>query len=356
MTVHGFTLDGPRRAAELLLRVQAAGPQGLKVYPLAEEWKVSWQTVRRLVAVAEAAAEAIHGSAPSARAAVRGTLERRGRGPDTRLVWLPASESGPRRSRQTEMVALAASLGPWQALGIDDVASVLERQLRGALAEVPAERAALVRDLLARGFYYQPWMPRQMRDNDCVNAVLSALFYRSAITIGQYHSPRSGPRPVSLDPWTLVQALDGLYLLAPETGSTTPAMWALHRMEDVVWQKDTAVVLPRDYRPADLVGHGYGPFIGAPGEVSIRVPASEVPWVLESPLQGQIGEPEALDNGDFRVRLGVGHHLGIDLWARGLGLTVEQPPYPQTRCTNHAAPANATPAETTGTTRRSHHE
>ena len=55
------------------------------------------------------------------------------------------------------MVALAASLGPWRALGIDDVGSVLERQLRGAQAEVPAERAALVRDLLDRGFYYQAW-------------------------------------------------------------------------------------------------------------------------------------------------------------------------------------------------------
>ena len=53
-----------------------------------------------------------------------------------------------------------------------------------------------------------------------------------------------------------------------------------------------------------------------------RVPASEAPWVLESPLQGQIGEPEPLPNGDDRVRLGVARHMGIDLWARGLGLTV----------------------------------
>ncbi len=323
MPPHSFTQDGPRRAAELLLRAQTAGSQGLEVYPLAAEWGVSWQTVRRLVAVAEAAASAMARSGERAvRGAVRGRLERTGEGRRTRLVWTPV-ESGARRGRHTEMVALAASLGPWQALGIDDVASVLERQLRGALAEVPAERAVLVRDLLDRGFYYQPWMPRQMRDPDAVDAVLSALFYRCAVRMQRYHSPRAARDTLTLDPWTLVQALDGLYVLGPETGTSQPAMWALHRMEGVEWLKDTPVVLPRSYRPADLVGHGYGPFIGAPGEVTIRVPAKEAPWVLESPLQGQIGEPEPLPNGDFRVRLGVGHHLGIALWARGLGLVVE---------------------------------
>lgn len=321
MPPHSFTQDGPRRAVELLLRAQAAGPQGLEVYPLAAEWGVSWQTVRRLITVAEGAAASI--AAPRAlRGAVRGKLERRGEGKQTRLVWIPV-ESGERRGRHTEMVALAASLGPWRALGIEDVASVLERQLRGALAEVPAERAVLVRDLLDRGFYYQPWMPRQMRDPDAVDAVLSALFYRCALRMRRYHSPRAVREPLNLDPWTLVQALDGLYVLGPETGTSQPLMWALHRMEEVEWLKDTPVVLPRSYRPADLVGHGYGPFIGSPGEVTIRVPASQAPWVLESPLQGQIGEPEPLPNGDLRVRLGVGHHLGIDLWARGMGVEVE---------------------------------
>jgi hypothetical protein len=56
-----------------------------------------------------------------------------------------------RLAQSSEFTILRTSgLGPWQALGIDDVASVLERQLRGALAEVPAERAALVRDLVRR--------------------------------------------------------------------------------------------------------------------------------------------------------------------------------------------------------------
>ena len=162
-----------------------------------------------------------------------------------------------------------------------------------------------------------------MRDPDAVDAVLTALFYRCALRVRRYRTPRMPREHLTLDPWTLVQALDGLYLLAPETGTSKPAMWALHRMEEVEWLKNSPVTLPKSYRPADLVGHGYGPFIGAPGEVTIRVPASEAPWVLKSPLQGQIGEPEPLPNGDFRVRLGVGHHMGIDLWARGLGLVVE---------------------------------
>lgn len=326
MASHTFTQDGARRAAELLLRAQAAGPEGLEVYPLAAEWGVSWQTVRRLITIAESAAEAAAATAPPRRrGATRGTLERRGTGPRTRLVWTPA-EATARGGRHTEMVALAASLGPWRALGIDDVSSVLERQLRGALADVPADRAVLVRDLLDRGFYYQSWMPRQLRDPEAVDGVLTALFYRCALSVRRYHSPRGARADVRIEPWTLVQALDGLYVLGPEAGGGPPAMWALHRMEDVRWHRDQPVALPRDYRPEDLVGHGYGPFIGKPGEVTIRVPAAEAPWVLESPLHRQIGPPEPLPDGDYRVRLGVAYHLGIALWARGVGVVVEDPP------------------------------
>ncbi len=320
MPAHTFTQDGPRRALDLLLRVQGAGPRGLQLRPLAEEWGISWQSVRRLVALVERAANEPT-TAPS-KGGASGRVERAGRGATARLVWVPAAEA-PKRGRQTEMVALAASLGPWRALGIDDVAAVLQRQLTGALADVPASRAALMHDLLDRGFYYQPYMPRQMRDPDAVNAVLTALFYRCGLTVGRYHSPRREAEAVRIDPWTLVQALDGMYVLGPRSGASKPAMWALHRMEDVDWQADAPVRLPVGYRPETLVGHGYGPFIGEQGEVVICVPASEVPWVLESPLQGQIGEPEPLEDGAFRVRLGVKHHLGIDLWARGCGVTVE---------------------------------
>lgn len=314
MPTHPYSFDGARRVAELLLRVQAATPRSVRLHDLASEWDVSWQTVRRLVTVAEEASQL----QPAA-----GALRRSGRGRTSSLTWIPAAETPARRSHRVQAVALAAALGPWQAAGVEDVAAVLRRYLDQTVAAVPADRARALRDILARGFYYQPYMPRQMREPQVVSDILTALFRRCAVHVARYHPPGGNEDVVSIEPWTLVHALDGLYVLGVRLDTEAPRLWALHRMEGVTLLPERGVSLPTRYRPEALLGHGYGPFLSGPGEVRVHVPAAEVPFVLESPLPSQVGEAEWKEDGSAVVTIGTAMHPGLWLWARGMGVTVE---------------------------------
>ncbi|MBM4369597.1 MAG: WYL domain-containing protein [Deltaproteobacteria bacterium] len=307
MPSHRYTHDSARRACDLLLRVVAASPHPVTIRALATEWEVSWQTVRRLVRVAHEAAAAN---------ADAGRLVQSGRGEHTTLTWVPAAHS---RGRAAHAVALAAALGPWRALGMDDVSVVLQQLLQGAVAETLGQRTAVLADILERGFYYQPWMPRQMRDPEALNEVLSALFYRSALSLDHYRSPSREHENVVLEPWTLVHALDGLYVLGPIAGEPEPRLWALHRMQGASRCRDSSVTVPRDYRPEALLGHGYGPFLSEPGRCTIRVPAAHVPYVLESPLPRQRGEAVTRPDGSVEIQLDVAPHPGLRMWARAVG-------------------------------------
>lgn len=311
MASNRYTHDSARRACDLLLRVVAASPRPVSIRALATEWDVSWQTVRRLARVAHEAA---------GMNAEAGRLLQSGRGAHTTLTWVPTTSA---RGRAAQTAALAAAIGPWRALGMHDVSAVLQPFLQGAVADTLGERTAVLADILERGFYYQPWMPRQMRDPDALDEVLSALFYRSALRLEHYRSPSREHEQVTLEPWTLVHALDGLYVLGPIQGEDEPRLWALHRMRGAVRCRDSSVSVPRDYRPEVLLGHGYGPFLAQPGQCTILVPADEVPYVLESPLPRQRGEPERLPDGSARVHLDVAPHMGLRVWARAVGAEVE---------------------------------
>jgi hypothetical protein len=313
LTAHPHHFETARRATELLLRVQAASPAPVDLQPLAGEWGVSWQTVRRIVTTVEQQAEDFH---------QLGRLVRSGRGKTARLAWVPRACRSGRRARSTQLGALLAAIGPWRAAGAEGVASVLQQLLQAAVADSGEGRAGVVADLLRRGFYHQPHMPRAMRDPEALDEVLSSLFWRRGLWIERYHSPRREHHQVVIEPWTLVHALDGLYVLGPLAGEAKPWMWALHRMEGVRWQREHHVEVPADYRPEDLLGHGYGPFLGEKGETLLRVPAEHAPWVLESPLPCQQGEPEPLHDGGFRVRLGIARNYGLEMWARGMGVEI----------------------------------
>ena len=317
MTTHPASFDSARRATDLLLRVQLASPAPIDLRPLADEWGVSWQTVRRLVATVEQQASDYHRV---------GRLVRTGRGSSARLAWVPRARRGGRRARSAQLGALLAAIGPWRAAGAEGVADVLKQLLQAAVADAGASRASVVADLLKRGFYHQPHMPRAMRDPEALDEVLSSLFWRRGLWIECYRSPRREHRRVVIEPWTLVHALDGLYVLGPVAGEDTPWLWALHRMEGVRWHREHLVEVPADYQPEDLLGHGYGPFLGKRGETILRVPAHAAPWVLESPLPCQQGEPEPLSDGGFRVRLGIAWNYGLELWARGMGVEIEGRP------------------------------
>ncbi len=305
------TFASARHAVDLLLRLAEARPMPVSLWPLAEEWGVHWRSVRRIarVLVEEFAQH------PGA-----GRLEPIGAGQRAALLWrAPARSQGSR----VDAAALLAALGPWHAIGAADVGRVLERHLEGVARDIEGER---YHDLTRRAFYYQPYLPREHRDPDALNEVLTALFYRRRLAVERYHGPRRKHEAIELEPWTLVHALDGLYVLGPLAGRPEPRMWALHRMEGVTAIRHSRVEVPDDYDPKDLLGHGYGPFVGRPGRVRLRVPAEEAPYVLESPLPHQVGEPVELPDGSFEVVLNVGLHRGLELWARGMGVEVEALP------------------------------
>jgi hypothetical protein len=315
MPTHPHSFDSARRATELLLRVQAASPAPIDLQPLAGEWGVSWQTVRRVVTTVEQQAEPFH---------QLGRLVRSGRGRTARLAWVPRGRRGGGRAHSAQLGALLAAIGPWRAAGAEGVASVLQQLLQAAVADAGASRADLVADLLRRGFYHQPHMPRAMRDPEALDEVLSSLFWRRGLWIERYRSPRREHHDLVIEPWTLVHALDGLYVLGPIAKEQAPWMWALHRMEGVRWYREQHVEVPADYQPQDLLGHGYGPFLGERGETTLRVPAGQAPWVLESPLPCQVGEPEPLPEGGYRVRLSIAWNYGLEMWARGMGVEIER--------------------------------
>lgn len=314
MSTHAHSFDGARRAAELLLRAQEASPAPVDLQPLAEEWGVSWQTVRRVVAVVEQQAEEHRRL---------GRLVRSGRGKSARLAWVPRARRGGGRARSSQLGALLAAIGPWRAAGAEGVAHVLQQLLQAAVADAGASRTDVMAGLLRRGFYHQPYMPRAMRDPEALDEVLSSLFWQRGLWVERYASPRREHHQLVIEPWTLVHALDGLYVLGPIAGEDRPWMWALHRMEGVRWHREHHIEVPADYVPPDLLGHGYGPFLGEPGETVLRVPAEHAPWVLESPLSCQVGEPEPLPDGGYRVRLSIAWNYGLELWARGMGVEVE---------------------------------
>ena len=317
MTAHAHTFDSARRVAELLVRVQERAPKPFALQPLVEEWGVSWQSVRRAASVLED----VVGANPGA-----GRLMREGRGAAAALRWVPSGEPTRARVNRTQIMGLATALGPWEAAGVGDVADVLRELLRAASSGERGARAEVVRDLMSRGFYYQPWMPRRLRDPDVVDTVLTALFFQEAIQIEAYHAPAGVRGPVTVEPWTLLHAMDGLYVVGRIRTERAPMIWALHRMSGVTRVRGVQVVVPDGYDPRDLLGHGYGPFLAKPGRVQVRVPTAEAPWVLESPLPRQEGEPEWLPDGSALVTLGVGMHPGLRLWARAMGVEVLDAP------------------------------
>jgi len=221
-------------------------------------------------------------------------------------------------------MALLAAIGPWRALGHDDIAITLERLLVAASRDARATRRRDLNRLSRTGFWYQPFGRRPHRDPDALDQVLSALLYSCVLHVGRYSSPEERARPLDIEPWTLVQSYDGLYVLGPDAADgcgSSPRMWALHRMQDVSFLRKRRFMVSGDYDPADYLGHGYGPFVGSPGTTELFVPEREARYVLEYDLPSQLGAPTRV-NGGWRVVLGTGINWGIRLWARWMGIEI----------------------------------
>jgi hypothetical protein len=316
------------RAVDVLLRAQAAGSAGVSLRSLAHEWDVHERTVRRLASAAIEAAE---------RHRAAGRLERSGRGRTARLIWIPRNPFGDVHA--TEAVALLAALGPWRSLGYDDVASTLERLVAVAGKGARAHMRRNLDRLARTGVWYQPFGRRPHRDPEVLDQVLSALLHSVVLTVAHYASPSEAGRPLELEIFTLVHAYDGLYVLGRERRddsscssgrrsgpdrSSALHLWALHRMEDVAFDRTRRVTVPADFDPSIHLGHGYGPFIADSGETELFVPDAEAPYVLEYELPSQLGEPAQVKGG-WRVRVATPPHPGVWLWARWMGVEIVDP-------------------------------
>jgi hypothetical protein len=314
MPTHRHTFDGAHRAVELLLTAVQASPRPVDLYDLTDPWDVSWQTVRRIVRVVEQQVE---------RTPSLGRMIRHGQGKHAKLTFLPRAGRKASSVRSSHLAPLLAALEGWRIPGSEGVTDVLEHLVGSAMDDSGVSKSTQISELARRGFYHQPVTHRPMRDPEVLDQVLTALYLQRGLRIERYRSPRNEHLDLLLEPWTLVRSLDGLYLLAPPAGSSEPRMWALHRMDETSWDRKHIVEVPADYRPEDYLSHGYGPFLRQPGSVTLRVPADEAPWVLETPLPHQIGEPESQPDGSTRVQLGIGWTFGLALWARGMGVEIE---------------------------------
>jgi predicted DNA-binding transcriptional regulator YafY len=311
------SLEIARRTAELILWVQRAGPRGVPAWKLAEAWGLHERSVRRLLGVLEAASA---GAAEAGGAG--GRLRKLGRGREARAVWEPAPDADP--PRWTETASLLLALGPWEAIGATDVVQTLGRLLEQVEDELPVARRRRLEDLRRRGFWYQPYGRRPPRDPGALDAVLSALLHGTELHVRAYHRPSGEPSEERLLPWTLVHALDGLYVLGPRAAAPEePRMWAMHRMEGAGFVRGTSAERPKHYEPAELLGHGFGPFVATPGRVELLVPEGEAPYVLEYDLPCQAG-PATRVKGGWKVELATGMQPGLRIWARGMGCLVRE--------------------------------
>ena len=308
------------RPAELLLMAQEAGTRGVSYRHLERHWEASTRTVRRIVgrAVQIAAERPKLGQLQRPHLDVEG---RPVRGLEPRVVWVPRWTAEQVFLGQAAAVLMAAK--PFEAASADVVADAVEGLVQGALR--PDQQLRL-EELRRRALYYQPTLRRQL-DDDVVNDCLFAVVRSHPIRVGTYTSPnRDQPdRDVVLEPWTLIQSYDGLYVLGwqlePESNRGLRRPMALHRMRDVEVLRQETFVVPSDYSPEVHLGHGFGPYLGKPGRTVLFVPNREWPWVRELTFPNQQGEPEPVEGG---VEIVLNTHLtyGLERWCRWMGIEV----------------------------------
>jgi hypothetical protein len=319
-----------------LLMAQEAGTRGVSYRHLGQHWEASARTVRRIAdqAVQLAARFEKLGSLHRPHLDANG---RPVRGLEPRVVWVPRWTAEQVFLGQAAAVLMAAK--PFEAASADVVADAVESLVQGALR--PDQRLRLD-ELRKRAFYYQPALRRKL-DDDVVNDCLFAVVRSHPIRIGTYKSPNydTPDRNVVLEPWTLVQSYDGLYVLgrqrepdAAQGGGRGPEKrWglrrpmALHRMRDVEVLVRETFVVEDGYGPEKLLGHGFGPYLGQKGKTVLFVPEQHWGFVKEIELPNQDGEPRQVEGG-IEIVLKTRRTYGMERWCRWMGIEVvsEQAP------------------------------
>ena len=325
------------RAAELLLRAQLAarrgGDRGVLLEEVRREWGVSKPTLRRVVRhlMAVAAREGFERLGTLSRPHVPRDPGRAGRPASPRLVWTPVQPISrrvlvPTRGPAVDNIPLSqAFMGELACAPFELAAEGVFANVFGPLVDgLPKRNAGQLDELRRRGHWYQPAVHRRI-DPDVANECVSAVLHRNLLEIGDYRSPNRdwAPQGYEFAPWTLVQSYDGLYVLGRPTGappSKPPQLLALHRMGAARRLRGTTQEIPENFDPATFLGHGYGPYVGQPGETLLFVPDDEWKFVQEMEVASERARRPV--PGGWEVELATGFNHGLRLWCRWEGIRI----------------------------------
>ncbi len=118
--------------------------------------------------------------------------------------------------------------------------------------------------------------------DDCLNELLTAVLRSNQIEIDYPSSRGDAVRTWLVDPLTLAYYRGRLYLVARVRDGDTIRLFAVHRVIDARWLRNTTIDVPDGYRPASLFSNRFGIFQGSdPTTVAARFSAGPARYARE---------------------------------------------------------------------------
>lgn len=187
----------------------------------------------------------------------------------------------------------------------DKFESVLTPRMRQFLDRLPSVFAAKI-DAAKRG----------AASNEIVARLLEASLYQRKAAM-RYHSFSSGrTKTYDLDPYRLVYALGGLYLVAFVPAYRETRTFAVERIESVSLREEHFT--PVEGTDLDAFSHSLGVHQGKPEPIELEFQERVVPYVAE-----RVWHPSQvireIPGGAIRVRLDVCNDWALRTWIRGFG-------------------------------------
>jgi predicted DNA-binding transcriptional regulator YafY len=299
--------DVPRNAEVIrqwnIIREMESRPTGVTIHHLARLTSVTTRTIRRDLDALQAAGFPLYDEKE-----------------DNRVLWrlrarpfkalaeagFTLSELSALYFSRTLLECLAAT--PFHAdleRAFDKLESVLTPRMRQFLDRLPAVFAAKI-DSSKRG----------AARHDIVARVLEATLYQRKTTM-EYHSFSSGQtKQYEVDPYRLVYALGGLYLVAfvPAYGETRT--FAVERIQAISLLEDHFTPAPDV--DLDAFSHSLGVHQGPPESIELEFQPPVVPYVRERVWHQSQVLTDA-PGGAVRMELAVCNDWALRSWIRGFG-------------------------------------
>jgi predicted DNA-binding transcriptional regulator YafY len=187
----------------------------------------------------------------------------------------------------------------------DKFESVLTPRMRQFLDRLPAVFAAKI-DSPKRG----------AASLDVVGRLVEATLSQRKASM-RYHSLSSDRTKIyEVDPYQLVYALGGLYLIAFVPAYDATRTFAVERIESVSLLEDRFTPRARDN--GDVFSHSLGVHEGPPERIELEFQASAAPYVRERTWHASQAVRD-LPSGGLRLQLDVCNDWALRTWIRGFG-------------------------------------